>query len=79
MTSDSTAQAVGQIEQRIEQDNARRKHYISPATREVAYAQSDDALRRKIEDRVRGTFQSATDKSCMASSPWSSLSTPMAW
>ena len=43
---------LAEIEQRIEQDNARpRKHYISPATREVAYAQYYDALRRKIEER----------------------------
>ncbi len=43
---------LAEIEQRIDQDNARpRKHYISPATREVAYAQYYDALRRKIEDR----------------------------
>ena len=43
---------LAEIEQRIDQDNARpRKHYISPATREVAYAQYYDALRRKIEER----------------------------
>jgi protein TonB len=43
---------LAEIELRIEQDNARpRKHYVSPATREVAYAQYYDALRLKIEDR----------------------------
>ncbi|WP_408598915.1 energy transducer TonB [Limnohabitans sp.] len=43
---------LAEIEQRIDQDNARpRKHYISPATREAAYAQYYDALRRKIEER----------------------------
>ena len=43
---------LAEIEQRIDQDNARpRKHFISPATREAAYAQYYDALRRKIEER----------------------------
>jgi periplasmic protein TonB len=43
---------LAEIEQRIEQDNARpRKHYVSPATREVAYAMYYEALRRKIEER----------------------------
>lgn len=43
---------LAEIEERIDQDNARpRKHYISPATREVAYALYYDALRRKIEER----------------------------
>ena len=43
---------LAEIELRIEQDNARpRKHYVSPATREVAYAQYYDALRLKIEER----------------------------
>jgi protein TonB len=43
---------LAEIEQRIEQENARpTKHYVSPATREVAYAVYYDALKRKIEDR----------------------------
>ena len=43
---------LAEIEERIYQDNARpRKHYISPATREAAYALYYDTLRRKIEDR----------------------------
>lgn len=43
---------LAEIEQRIEQENARpTKHYVSPATREVAYALYYDALKRKIEDR----------------------------
>jgi protein TonB len=43
---------LAEIEQRINQDNARpRKHYVSPATKQVAYALYYDALRRKIEDR----------------------------
>ena len=45
---------LAEIEQRIQQDNARpRKHFISPATQEAAYALYYDALRRKIE--ARGT------------------------
>ena len=43
---------LAEIEERINQDNARpRKHYVSPATRQVAYALYYDTLRRKIEDR----------------------------
>jgi protein TonB len=43
---------LAEIEQRIHQDNARpRKHYVSPATKQVAYALYYDTLRRKIEDR----------------------------
>ena len=43
---------LAEIEQRINQDNARpRKHYVSPATKQVAYALYYDSLRRKIEDR----------------------------
>lgn len=48
---------LAEIELRIEQDNLRpRKHYISPATREVAYAQYYDAMRRKIEERGTRNF-----------------------
>jgi protein TonB len=43
---------LAEIEQRINQDNARpRKHYVSPATKQVTYALYYDSLRRKIEDR----------------------------
>jgi len=43
---------LAEIEERINQDNARpRKHYVSPATKEAAYALYYDALRRKIEER----------------------------
>jgi protein TonB len=43
---------LAEIEERINQENARpRKHYVSPATQQVAYALYYDALRRKIEDR----------------------------
>lgn len=41
---------LAEIEQRIQQENARpRKHYVSPATREVPYALYYDALKRRIE------------------------------
>jgi protein TonB len=41
---------LGAIEQRINQENARpRKHYVSPATQEAAYAVYYDALRHKVE------------------------------
>jgi periplasmic protein TonB len=43
---------LGEIEERINQENARpRKHYVSPATREVPFALYYDALRQKIEER----------------------------
>jgi protein TonB len=43
---------LAEIEERINQDNARpRKHYVSPATKQVTYALYYDALRRKIEER----------------------------
>ena len=43
---------LAEIEERINQDNARpRKHYVSPATKQVSYALYYDTLRRKIEDR----------------------------
>ena len=41
---------LAEIEQRIQQENARpRKHYVSPATRDVPYALYYDALKRRIE------------------------------
>ena len=43
---------LAEIEERINQDNARpRKHYVSPATKQVAYALYYNVLRRKIEER----------------------------
>lgn len=43
---------LAEIEERINQENEHpRKHYLSPATKEVAYALYYDSLRRKIEDR----------------------------
>ena len=47
-------QLMAEIEKRINDENARpKKRYISPATREVVYAQYYDQLRRRIE--ARGT------------------------
>lgn len=43
---------LAEIERRINEENARpKKRYISPATREAAYAIYYDALRRKVEDK----------------------------
>ena len=43
---------LAEIEERINTQSARpRRHYISPATREVTYAMYYDALRHKIEER----------------------------
>jgi protein TonB len=48
---------LAEIEKRIQEENARpRKRYISPATREEAYALYYDALRRKIEERGTRNF-----------------------
>ena len=45
---------LAEIERRVNDESARpKKRYISPATREAAYAAYVDALRRRIE--VRGT------------------------
>jgi periplasmic protein TonB len=45
---------LAEIEARIDEENKRpRKRFISPATREAAYAQYYDALKKKIE--LRGT------------------------
>ena len=50
-------QLLAEIEKRVNDENARpKKRYISPATREVVYAQYYDALRRKIEDRGTRDF-----------------------
>ena len=51
---------LAEIEKRINQENARpKKRYISPATREEAYALYYDELRRKIEDRGTRNFPEA--------------------
>ncbi len=48
--STPTQQALAEIEQRIQEENARpRKRYLGPSTREVAYAEYYDRLRRRIE------------------------------
>lgn len=48
---------LAEIERRVNEENARpRKRYISPATREVAYAQYYDLMRRRIEDRGTRDF-----------------------
>ena len=51
---------LAEIERRVSEENARpRKRYISPATREVAYALYYDHLRRRIEDRGTQFFPEA--------------------
>ncbi len=68
-TLDATAQEekrrqlmrlLAEIEKRINEENARpKKRYISPSTREEAYAVYYDGLRRKIEDRGTQNFPEA--------------------
>ena len=51
------AQLLAEIEKRVNEESARpRKRYISPATREVVYAQYYDALRRRVEERGTRDF-----------------------
>lgn len=51
---------LAEIEKRINEDNAQpRKRYVSPATREVAYALYYDKLRRRIEERGTRDFPEA--------------------
>jgi len=48
---------LAEIEKRINEENSRpKKRYISPATREEAYAIYYDALRRKVEDKGTENF-----------------------
>ncbi len=48
---------LAEIERRINEENARpKKRYISPSTREAAYAVYYDALRRKVEDKGTENF-----------------------
>ena len=50
-------QLLAEIEKRVNETNARpKKRYISPATKEAAYAQYYDQLRRKIEERGTHNF-----------------------
>ncbi|HJV63111.1 MAG TPA: TonB family protein [Albitalea sp.] len=48
---------TAEIEKRINQENARpKKRYVSPSTKEAAYAMYYDQLRRKIEERGTRNF-----------------------
>ena len=48
---------LAEIEKRINEENARpKKRYISPATREEAYAVYYDSLRRKVEAKGTANF-----------------------
>lgn len=48
---------LAEIEKRINEENSRpKKRYISPATREEAYAVYYDALRRRVEDKGTENF-----------------------
>jgi protein TonB len=50
-------QLTAEIEKRINEENARpKKRYVSPATKEAAYAMYYDRLRRKIEERGTRNF-----------------------
>jgi len=50
-------QLTAEIEKRINEENSRpKKRYISPATKEAAYAMYYDRLRRKIEERGTHNF-----------------------
>jgi protein TonB len=54
---------LAEIERRIKLENERpRKRYISPSTREAAYALYYDHLRRRIEDKGTENFPEASGK-----------------
>lgn len=54
---------LGVIERRINEENAKpKKRYVSPATRQEAYAQYYDDLRRKIERRGTDNFPTAAGR-----------------
>jgi protein TonB len=54
---------LAEIERRINEENARpKKRYISPATREEAYAVYYDELRRKIEQKGTTNFPQLAGK-----------------
>jgi len=54
---------LAEIERRVNEENARpKKRYLSPATREAAYAGYVDALRRRIEARGTENFPEAGGK-----------------
>ena len=55
--SQQLVKLLAEIEKRINEENARpKKRYISPATREEAYAPYYDALRRKVEEKGTASF-----------------------
>lgn len=55
--SQQLVKLLAEIEKRINEENARpKKRYISPATREEAYALYYDALRRKVEEKGTASF-----------------------
>ena len=54
---------LAEIERRVNEENARpKKRYLSPATREAAYAIYVDTLRRRIEVRGTENFPTAAGK-----------------
>ena len=54
---------LAEIERRVNEENARpKKRYISPSTREAAYAVYVDALRRRIESRGTENFPELAGK-----------------
>jgi protein TonB len=54
---------LAEIERRVNEENARpKKRYLSPSTREVAYATYVDTLRRRIEVRGTENFPTAAGK-----------------
>lgn len=57
------AQLIAEIEKRINTENSRpKKRYISPATREAAYALYYDALRQAIENKGTENFPTSGGK-----------------
>ncbi|MGJ7493810.1 energy transducer TonB [Variovorax sp. RT4R15] len=56
-------EVLAEIEKRVNEENARpKKRYVSPATREAAYAIYVDTLRRRIEARGTEHFPEAAGK-----------------
>ncbi len=54
---------LAEIERRIQEENAKpRRRYVTPSTREEAYAIYYDGLRRKIEDRGTRNFPEANGR-----------------
>jgi protein TonB len=54
---------VAEIERRVNEENARpKKRYLSPATREAAYALYVDSLRRRIELKGTENFPTAAGR-----------------